>query len=317
MKVTVYNIRPFDEKVYFEKYAKELGIELVFCREDPTLDTVELAKGSQCIDIITTKIDAELVEAFYNVGVRMIATRTIGYDHIDAEASKRLGMQITNAPYGPNGVADYAVMLMLMSIRNMKRIMERTMIQDYTLQGLLGKEMKDMTVGVLGTGRIGSCVISNLSGFGCKVLAYDKIQNPQVSVEYVSLDRIYKECDIISLHMPLLDDNFHMIDKIAIEKMKDGVILINTARGGLIDSDAMISAIEAKKIGAVALDTVENEFGLYYNDLKSEVLDNHQLAILRGFPNALVSHHMAFYTGQYVETVVRDSLIKCKKFVEG
>lgn len=319
MRITVYNTRAFDEKAYFEKYAKELDLELVFCEEAPNLSNVKLAEGSQCIDIITSKTDAKLIEAFSKVGVKYIATRTIGYDHIDIEAAKEYGMKVSNAPYGPNGVADYTVMMMLMSLRNMKRIIERTMIQDYSLKGLLGKEMKDMTVGVLGTGRIGSCVLKNLSGFGCKLLAYDLYQKEEVKkiAEYVPLDTILSTCDIISLHMPLLQDNFHLIDKTAINKMKKGVIIINTARGGLIDSEALIEGIEAKQIGAVALDTVEDEFGLYYNDLKEDILTNRNLAILRGFPNVTVSHHMAFYTGQYVETVVRDSLRSCKNFMLG
>lgn len=319
MRVTVYNCREFDEKELFLKYEKELGIELVLCADAPTLENVHLTKGSECVDVITSKITRALLEAFYNNGVRYLTTRTIGYDHIDLEAAKEFGIKVGNAPYGPNGVADYTVMLILMSIRKMKRIMERTNIQDYTLAGIQGRELKDLTVGVIGTGRIGRTVIQNLSGFGCKMIAYDLYEQEEVKqyAEYVALEQLFAQADVITLHTPLTEQNYHLIDERSIATMKDGVVIINTARGALIDSEALISAVESGKIGAAGLDVVENEFGLYYYDHKSDILNNRELAILRGFPNVTVSHHMAFYTDNCVETVVRDSLLSCKLFVEG
>ena len=319
MKVTVYNCREFDEKELFLRYEKELGIELVLCPDAPSLANVSLAQDSECVDIITSKITRELMEAFAKVGVRYLTTRTIGYDHIDLEAAKEFGIKVANAPYGPNGVADYTVMLILMSIRRMKRIMERTNIQDYTLAGIQGRELKDMTVGIIGTGRIGLTVIHNLAGFGCKMLAYDIIQKDVIKgfASYVPLDRLLREADIISLHAPLTEDNYHLIDEKSLSVMKDGVVIINTARGALVDTGALIAAIESGKVGAAGLDVVENEFGLYYYDHKSDILSNRELAILRGVPNVTISHHMAFYTDNCVETVVRDSLLGCKLFMEG
>lgn len=320
MKVTVYNCRPFDEKELFEYYAKELGIEPVLCLDAPNAENAILAKDSECIDIITSKMPAELLEVFAGLGVKYVTTRTIGYDHIDVKAAKELGMTVANAPYGPCGVADYAVMLILMTIRKMKRILERTNIQDYSLAGIQGRELKDLTVGVVGTGRIGRTVLQNLSGFGCKCIAYDIYENKEVKasgVPYVSLEEMWKQADVITLHAPLTDDNYHMIDSRAISQMKKGVMIINTARGGLIDSEALISGIESGKIGGAGLDVVENEFGLYYYDHKSDILDNRELAVLRGFPNVTVSHHMAFYTDDCVRTVVRDSLQGCQYFMQG
>ena len=320
MKVTVYNCREFDEKELFEKYGKELVIELVLCKDAPDQENASLAKGSDCIDIITSKMPEELLKVFADYGIRYVTTRTIGYDHIDVKAAKKLGMTVANAPYGPCGVADYAVMLILMTIRKMKRILERTNIQDYTLKGIQGRELKDLTVGVIGTGRIGRTVLKDLSGFGCKLIAYDLYESEEVKaagVPYVSLEEMWKQADVITLHAPLTDENYHMINQEAISKMKDGVMIINTARGGLIDSEALIAGIENGKIGGAGLDVVENEFGLYYYDHKSDILNNRELAILRGFPNVTVSHHMAFYTDDCVETVVRDSLLGCKYFVEG
>lgn len=319
MKVTVYNCREFDEKEMFIKYGDELGIELELCPDAPAMENLALAKGSECVDIITSKMTRELLEGLAANGVRYLVTRTIGYDHIDVEAAKELGITVANAPYGPHGVADYAVMLILMSIRKMKRIIERTNIQDYSLKGIQGRELKDLTVGVIGTGRIGRMVIENLSGFGCKLIAYDLYENEEVkkTASYVTLEQMWQQADVITLHAPLTEDNLHMIGRDTIKKMKDGVVIINTARGGLIDSEALIEGIESGKIGAAGLDVVENEFGLYYYDRKSDVLNNRELAILRGFPNVTVTHHMAFYTDECVKTVVRDSLLGCKLFVEG
>lgn len=320
MKVTVYNCREFDEKELFIKYGEEMGIELVLCPDAPDQENAALAKGSQCINIITSKMTKELLKVFASYGVSYVTTRTIGYDHIDVPAAKELGITVANAPYGPCGVADYTVMLILMTIRKMKRIIERTNIQDYTLKGIQGKELKDLTVGVIGTGRIGRTVLQNLSGFGCRLLAYDLFENESVresGVSYVTLEEMWKQADVITLHTPLTDDNYHMINENTIAAMKDGVMIVNTARGALIDSRALIQGIETGKVGGAGLDVVENEFGLYYYDHKSDILMNRELSILRGFPNVTVSHHMAFYTDDCVKTVVRDSLLGCQYFMEG
>ena len=319
MRVTVYSCRQFDERELFLEYGKELGIEMVLCPDAPDLENMDLCQGSQCVNILTSKITRPLLERMKENGVGYLTTRTIGYDHIDGKAAKELGIRVANAPYGPHGVADYTVMLILMSIRKAKRIIERTNIQDYSLQGIQGRELKDLTVGIIGTGRIGTTVLRSLSGFGGKLLAYDIKENEEAGrlASYVSLEEIWQQADVISLHTPLKEENYHMIGRNTIEKMKKGVVIINTARGGLIDSQALIEGIESGRIGAAGLDVVENEFGLYYYDRKSDILDHRQLAILGSFPNVTVTHHMAFYTDDCVRTVIRDSLMGCKLFEEG
>ncbi len=318
-RVTVYSFREFDEKRWFDQFSKELDIELVTCPEPPTIENANIAVGSHCINIVTSELSRELIEKFYSYGVGYITTRTIGYDHIDIAAAKEFGIKVANAPYGPNGVADYTLMLMLMSIRKMKSIMQRNVVQDYTLKGIQGIEIKDLTVGVIGTGRIGMTVIKNLSGFGCRILAYDVFEKEEVKqyATYVQKDDIWKESDIITLHTPLTDDSYHMINENTISQMKPGVVMINTARGGLIDSKAFIDGIESGKIGAAGLDVVEDEFSLYYFDRKSEVIVNRELALLKSYPNVIVSHHMAFYTDNYGKTVIGDSLKGCRLFVDG
>lgn len=313
MKLFVYSYREFDEAEFFQKFAEEYHVELGICHDAPTMENAYLAEGYPYVSIITTKIDEELMNRFHALGVKMISTRTIGYDHIDLEAARKCGISVGNVTYSPECVADYTVMLMLMSIRKMKRIMQREEINDFSLPGIQGKEMPNFTVGVLGTGRIGRAVIRDISGFGCKIYAYDQYENDEVKkyAQYVSLDEIYEKCDMITLHMPLMEKNMHLIDAEAIQKMQDGVVLINTARGGLIDTKALIDGLESGKIGAAGLDVIEDEFGMYYFDRKSDILSKRDLYILRGFPNVIVTPHMAFYTDQAVSDMVKHSIESC------
>ena len=285
-------------------------MELGSCKDTPTLENAHRAAGDEYVSMITSKIDAQLMGRFHELGVKMISTRTIGYDHIDLDAARKCGIHVSNVSYSPECVADYTLMLMLMSIRKMKRIMQRAEMNDFSLPGIQGRELPNFTVGVLGTGRIGRAVIRDLSGFGCRLFAYDKYENEEVKehAQYADLDTIFRECGLITLHMPLTEDNFHLIDKTALEKMKDGVVIVNTARGGLIDTKALIEGIESGKVGAAGLDVIEDEFGLYYNDLKSDVLSKRALYNLLGFPNGIVTPPMACYTDPAVSDLVRLSL---------
>ncbi|WP_234120967.1 D-isomer specific 2-hydroxyacid dehydrogenase family protein [Clostridium hydrogenum] len=318
MKMLAYSYRK-DEAEYFEKFKNKYNVDLILCKEHPTLENANLAKDIDCISIITTPITAELMKKFYDNGVKFISTRTIGYDHIDIEKAKELGMHIGNVTYSPRSVADYTVMMILMATRKIKVIMERSKVQDFSLRGVQGKELHNLTVGVIGTGRIGQTVIKNLSGFECKILAYDLYENEEMKqyVSYVSLEELIKNSDIITMHAPATKDNYHLINKKSIEIMKDGVFIINTARGSLINTEDFIRAIEEKKIGGAALDVIEHEANIYYNDLKSKVLNNRDLAILKSYPNVIITPHTAFYTDQAVSDMVEHSILSCILFMEG
>lgn len=318
MKILAYSHRS-DETEYFKKFRERYNVDLTLTEEAPNLETADLAKGFDAISIITTPINAELMQKFYEIGVKFISTRTIGYDHIDTKKAKELNMHIGNVTYSPRSVADYTTMLILMATRKIKPILERSKVQDYSLIGVQGKELHNLTVGVIGTGRIGRTVIKNLSGFDCKIIAYDIYENEEVKncVNYVSLDELFENSDVITMHAPATDDNYHLINKESIKKMKDGVFIINTARGSLINTDDFIDAIESKKIGGAALDVIEHETNLYYNDLKCEVLDNRELAILKSYPNVIVTPHTAFYTDQAVSDMVENSILSCILFMEG
>lgn len=317
MKILAYSHRP-DETEYFKEFSKKYNVEVVLTEEDPNNITAELAKGFDCISIITTRISAELVEKFHVLGVKFISTRTIGYEHIDLEKAKELGIHVGNATYSPNSVADYTIMLMLMVTRKVKLIMEKSNIQDYSLKGVQGKELPNLTVGVIGTGRIGQTVIKHLSGFGCRILAHDIYENDEVKLyaNYVDLNTLYRNSDIITLHMPATDSNYHMINRESLKLMKDKVIIINTARGSLINTKVFIEAIESKKIGGAALDVIEHETDLYYENLSGDILKNKDLAVLKSFPNVIITPHTAFYTDQAVSDMVENSIKSCILAIE-
>lgn len=317
MKILVYSYRA-DETAYLKKFSEKYQVEIVLCKDGPTFENADLARGCDCISIITTKINAELLEKFHQVGVKFISTRTIGYDHIDIKSAKRLGVGVGNVTYSPSSVAEYTIMLMLMAVRKIKPIMERSNVQDYSLRGVQGTELHNLTVGVIGTGRIGQTVIKYLVGFGCKLLAYDLKENENMKqyAEYVALEKLFSESDIITMHVPATKDNFHLINKDSIARMKDSVLIVNTARGSLINTDDLIDAIEHKQVGGAALDVIEHESNLYYNDLKCEILDNRDLAILKSYPNVIVTPHTAFYTDQAVSDMVEHSILSCITFMQ-
>ena len=319
MRLFVYSMRTFDELPFFEKFCAKYNVEYDYTTETPCLENLDMAAGYDVVDVITTVFDKPMLKKLHDLGIKRIATRTIGYDHIDVEYAKELGLGVIHISYSPNSVADYTIMMMLMGCRKMKHIMERAAIQDYTLKGKLGRELPDCTVGIIGTGRIGRTVIRHLSGFGCKMLAYDLYENDEVKqyAQYTDLETLYKECDIITLHAPATEDNYHMIGTDAIAKMKQDVMIINCARGALIDTDALIDGIESGKVGFAGLDVVEHESGLYYFDRMGEPLHNPRLAILRSYFNVVVSPHTAFYTDEAVANMAENSIIGAIKFMNG
>lgn len=309
MKIFVYNLMDYEVK-YFEYFMEKYQIEYKFTTQCPTLENLEMVKGFDAVDIITTKTDAVIIEKLHELGVKYIATRSIGYDHIDVNRANELGMGVAHVMYSPSSVANYAIMLMLMGCRKIEYILSRSKIQDYSLTDKMGMELSNCTVGVIGTGRIGSTLIKHLQGFGCKILAYDLYQNEEVKkyAKYTDLDTIYKESDIITLHAPATEDNFHMLNDTAFALMKDGVMIINCARGALIDTHALIRGLDTKKVGFAGLDVVENEYGLYYFNRMGEPLDNHDLYILSSYPNVIVSPHTAFFTDEAVSNMVENSI---------
>lgn len=317
MKLFVYSMREFDEKIFFDKYCKEHNIQYGYTTETPNYSNIDLAKGYDVIDIITSPINKNLIKKYHEIGIKCIATRTAGYDHIDTEYAKKLGIGIVHVTYSPSSVADYTIMMMLMGLRKVKPILDRANIQDYTLNGKLGRELPKCTVGIIGTGAIGSTVAKHLSGFNCKILLHDIYENKKLFEygTYVTFEELIKESDIISLHIPATADNYHMINSETISKMKDGVSIINCARGSLIDTQGLIDGIENGKIGFAGLDVIEDEAGLYYFNRIGEALNNPKLAILRSYSNVIVTPHTAFYTDQSVSDMVENSIVAAMQYI--
>ncbi|MEE3421076.1 MAG: D-isomer specific 2-hydroxyacid dehydrogenase family protein [Lachnospiraceae bacterium] len=306
MKIYAFETRD-DEEVYFNKMEKKYGVEIV--RDIDPLDFEridELEEGSLVTVLGMQHYGGLKMKALASRGITCLSTRTIGYNHIDLDAAKKYGVHVCNARYAPDGVADYTVMMLLLCLRCYKMALWRMQVNDFSLDGMLGREIHNLTVGVVGTGHIGSQVIRDLSGFGCRILCASRHQNPELLglAEYVSLDEIYKECDVISFHLALTPETEHMINAESIGKMKDGVILINCARGGLMDMAALIDGIESEKIGALGLDTVENEEEIVHKDRKNDIFSDRDIAYLRQFKNVVYTQHMAFYTGEAVESMV-------------
>lgn len=306
MKIYAFEVRE-DERDAFEKYEEELNLEITCTSRPLSMSNIHKVKGYDGVTILgMSNIGKDELNALKENGVTLLTTRTIGINHIDTDYAKSIGIRVANAGYPPNGVAEYTVMMILLCLRHYKAALWRTNVNDFSLSGLIGKELNDLTVGVIGTGRIGYTVIKCLSGFGCRILAYDPYESEGVKryADYVSLEELYAQSDIITLHMPLLDSNLHMINQQAIEQMKDGVVLINCARGPLMDVDALINNIENRKIGALGLDVMEDEEGIVHEDRRTDIISNRKMAYLRQFPNVVHTQHMAFYTDTAVSSMV-------------
>lgn len=310
MKIAAYNYRDFDEAKYFEQFGKQYKVEIVPIRETPTPENASLAKDCEGVSVITTPITEDIIKVWKDMGVKHISTRTIGYDHVDVAAAKKYGLAVSNVTYSTGSVADYTVMLILMALRRMKSIIKRAEGMDYSLNGNIGREIGDLTIGVVGTGKIGTHVIRNLSGFGCRILAYDPFENEEAKeyAAYCSLTELMEQSDVITFHTPATESSFHMVNAGSLASMKDGVVIINTARGSIINTPAFIDALESGKVGAAALDVIENELGIYYGDYKYQVLGHREMAILKDLPNVLMLPHMAFYTENAVSDMVEHSI---------
>ena len=310
MKITVYEKRPYEEEI-IKEFGQKHNIEIVSTDEILDEKTLYLSKGSDAVTTLGySTLNADLLDKIKANGVKFLSTRTIGYNHYDVKYAKQIGLKVSNVSYAPNGVADFTIMLMLISVRKYKPAMWRQNVNDYTLNGLMGREMRHLTIGVLGTGRIGSTVIKNLSGFGCKILAYDKYENENIKniAQYVDFDTLLKNSDIITIHMPLTAENYGIINKENIAKMKTGVIIVNTARGELMNIPDLTEGIESKKIGALALDVFQNEDEIYHHYLSTDIIKIRDMAYLRQFPNVVLTQHMPFFTDSVVEEMISNSL---------
>ena len=300
--------------------AGEYGLQAQLCTENLDESNAERVRGFEGVTTLGfSDLRAPMLRRLAAQGVKYLATRTVGFNHIDLAAAKECGIRVSNACYEPYNVADFTVMLMLMLLRKAKISVCRALVNDFSLDGMCGREMRNLTVGILGAGKIGRTVIRNLSGFGCRILYYDPCvpEGGIPGAQFAEPDTIYKTCDIISLHMPLTQQNRHMIDAAAFAKMKEGALLINTARGGLVDTQALTEALESGRLGGAGLDTIESEEGAVHIDLRARIVNQRDLFYLKQFPNVIFTSHYAFFTEEASSAMVQCALKSFAAFERG
>jgi D-specific alpha-keto acid dehydrogenase len=309
--ITVYGCEP-TETALFRTIASRCDATLTIVETPVSESTAELASGNSCISVDhKTRITSTTLRALHQAGVEYISTRSIGYNHIDMEFANDIGISVGNVTYSPDSVANYTLMLMLMLIRNAKSTISRAENHDYRLNEIHGKELRDMIVGVVGTGHIGAAVIDRLSGFGCRVLAYDK--RAKTAADYVPLNELLTQSDIVTLHTPLNADTHHLLSAHRIEHMKPGAYIINTGRGPLLDTEALIAALESAHLSGAALDVLEGEEGIFYTGYREKLMNNNLLR-LQKLPNVIITGHSAFYTDHALRDMIEHSIANCMKF---
>lgn len=322
MKVTFFGVKPYD-RTSFEQAAASSPFEICYHRSHLNARNVALAEGAEAVCIfVNDTADAETIRLLAERGVRLIALRCAGFNNVDLAAAVRYGIDVVRVPaYSPHAVAEHAVALMLALNRKIHRAYWRTRDGNFSLHGLLGFDMFGKTAGIVGTGKIARELIRILKGFGMEVLAHDLHPDEQYAweagISYVALDELYERADIVSLHCPLTDKTRYMIGDVAIARMKPGVMLINTGRGQLIHTEALIDGLKEKKIGAAGLDVYEEEAAYFYEDTSDRIMDDDVLARLLSFNNVIVTSHQAFFTREALHEIARVTMRNIEEFYSG
>lgn len=307
MKIAFFDTKQYDKDT-FEKF-KTSDMTFKYFETKLNLDTVSLASGYDGVCIfVNDTADSAVIDKLYEYGVKFIALRCAGYNNVDIKYADGK-IHIFHVPaYSPYAVAEHAIAMLLTSIRRIHKAYIRTKDFNFSLNGLTGFDLHGKTMGVIGTGKIGKIFIDICRGFGMRVIAYDKYPNTETDTEYVTLDKIYEQSDIISLHCPLNRETYHIIDAPAIEKCKKGVIILNTSRGALIDTEALLEGIKSRKIGAACLDVYEEESDVFFEDFSGHIIDDDNLARLISMPNVLVTSHQAFLTEEALNNIAETTV---------
>ena len=313
MRIAVFSTKPYD-RTFLGEAAARAGHKLDFL--EPRLDrtTVRLAEGFPAVCVfVNDTLDAEVLARLAGGGTRLIALRAAGFNNVDLEAAERLGLTVVRVPaYSPHAVAEFTVGLLLALDRRIHRAWVRVRDNNFALEGLIGHDIHDKTVGIVGTGRIGALVAHIFRlGFGCAVLASDRYESAdlkEAGVVYTDIEDLIARSDVISLHCPLTPETHHLIGATAIDKVKHGVILINTSRGALIDAEAVIAGLKSGRIGGVALDVYEQEADLFFEDLSNEIIQDDVFQRLLTFPNVLITGHQAFFTEEALTAIAETTM---------
>lgn len=299
-----------DEAALFRQLGPRYGITPTLTGRPLSELTVHLAVGSRTVSVDhrTMITDATLL-ALSRAGVRHLSSRSVGCNHLDVDYANRLGITVDTVGYSPDSVADYTIMLILMALRRAKATIRRTDARDYRLDPVRGRTLRDLTVGVVGTGRIGTAVIQRLKGFGCTVLAYDK--RAKIVADYVPLDQLLQQSEVITLHTPLTAETHRLIDRQRIARMKRGAVVVNTGRGGLIETEALTRALQSGWLGGAALDVIEGEEGIFYSDCSDRPIAHPTLQRLQQLPEVIISPHTAYHTDRVLYELVEKTLVNC------
>jgi D-specific alpha-keto acid dehydrogenase len=315
LALPIYGCGP-DEAVVFRRLAPRFGVTPTIVEQALCDANLRLARGHRFISVShRSRLGQATLLALSQAGVECISTRSVGYDHIDVDGAASLGISVQNVDYSPDSVADFTLMLMLMVIRGAKSAVSRAQLHDYRLNESRGRELRDLTVGVVGTGRIGLAVMDRLRGFGGRVLAHDR--HPTTSAEYVALETLLARSDVVTLHTPLDAGTRHLLDRRCIELMKPGAFIINTGRGPLLDAEALLAALEGGRLGGAALDVLEGEAGVFYSDLRQTPVGHPLLLRLQQLPNVVITPHTAYYTDHALNDTVENTLTDFLRFEGG
>lgn len=308
MKIAFYGTKPYD-KIWFEPMGREYGFDIHFIEAACNQETIFMAKGYDAICIfVNDYVDARMIDELYEMNVKAILLRSAGYNNVDVRAAEDKIVILRVPSYSPEAVAEFSMALLLTVNRLTHKAYNRTREFNMSLNGLMGMDLYEKTIGVIGTGKIGQAMIRILNGFQAHVLCYDPYPVEGLDAEYVPLEEIFKSCDVITLHCPLTSDTRHLINKDTIAMMKKGIYLVNTSRGGLIDTEALIDAMLEGKFGGVGLDVYEEEEGVFYEDRSNEIITDDNLARLMTFPNVLVTSHMGFFTREAMQAIALTTL---------
>lgn len=321
VKLAFFSAKPYDRR-FFDAENASGSFDILYLEANLRPETALLARGAEAVcAFVNDVLDAAVLEALWRGGTRFALLRCAGFNNVDLEAAQRLGLRVGRVPeYSPYAVAEHALALALCLNRNVHRAYNRVREGNFALDGLMGFDLRGSTVGVVGTGKIGRIFASIAQGLGCEVLAYDPYPNSECAasgVAYVSLEELFARSRIVSLHCPLTPESRHLINAESIGRMRDGVMIINTSRGALVDSSALIAGLKSGKIGHVGLDVYEEEADLFFEDLSSEVLQDDVFARLITFPNVLITGHQAFFTREAMLRIAQTSLENLRAFAAG
>lgn len=321
MRTAVFSTKPYD-KTFLEAANQGHDHDLVFLEPRLTQETTRLAHGFPAVCVfVNDRLDAPVLTDLAREGTRLIALRSAGFNHVDLVVAEELGITVTRVPaYSPYAVAEHAVGLILSLNRKIHRSYNRVREGNFALDGLLGFDLHGTTIGIIGTGRIGIVFAQIMKGFGCRLLAYDPYPNQEcrdLGVAYVDLPALYAQSDIISLHCPLTPDTYHIIDEGALAQIKPGVMLINTSRGALVDTAAVIEAMKTGQVRYLGLDVYEEEEDLFFEDLSGKVIQDDLFARLLTLPNVLITGHQAFFTRNALQRIAETTIGNITAFEKG